>query len=114
MTLRRLSVDAVPGSLPVCICAGFWSRLRGYGFGWGGQRGVWLLSCAAVHTLWPWQPIDVVFVGRDGRVLRVCAALRPGRVRWCLGADGVLELPAGRAAALGIRPGSHLSLCHGE
>ncbi len=69
-----------------------------------------LAPCRQVHTVGMRVAIDAVFVGRDGRVLRV-ARLVPGRVsrpvwrsRW------VLEGPAGAAAAWGIRVGGRLAV----
>jgi len=119
----RLQVDGVPVRADLRVCAGFWSRLRGYGLGpragaggaaVGGVPAVWLDACAAVHTLWLCEAIDVVFVARDGRVLRVCSRLRPRRFRWCRGARAVLELPSGYGRAFGISRGARLSITHGQ
>ncbi len=56
--------------------------------------------CNAIHTFFMAIPLDVLFVSRDGFVLKKTAGLRP----WhpcvaCPGAAGVIELPAGSAAA---------------
>lgn len=110
MSRSRLCIDARAAEVPLQVCAGFWSRLRGFGLGAPVIGGVWLEPCAAVHTLWPWRPIDIAFIAGDGRTLRVCRALRPGRVRWCVGAQAVLELPAGGCAVLGIVPGACVSV----
>lgn len=114
MIMGRLRIGAAASTLPVQVCRSFRARLRGYGLGRGAHVGVWLEPCAAVHTLWPWRPIDVVFVARSGRVLRVCSALRPGRLRWCAGAHAVLELPAGGCTALAIRTDSCVSVLYDE
>jgi hypothetical protein len=112
--MGRLRIDAAASTLPVQICRSFAARLRGYGPVRRAEAGVWLEPCAAVHTLWPWHPIDVVFVARGGRVLRVCSDLRPGRLRWSAGARAVLELPAGSCAVHAIRVGGHLEVRHGD
>lgn len=49
-------------------------------------------------------PIDVVFIDRDWRVIRV-VGLRPFAIRACRGADAVLELRSGEAGRLGIAAG---------
>jgi uncharacterized membrane protein (UPF0127 family) len=54
------------------------------------------------------EAIDVVFLARGGRVLRVCHRLQPARFRWCRGARAVVELPAGHGSRLGIVPGARL------
>ena len=68
--------------------------------------GLWITPCGQIHTFMMSVPIDVVYLDREGTVLRVDEALPPSRffapVR---GARRVLELPAGRAGALGIEPG---------
>jgi hypothetical protein len=114
VSVSQLTIDAALSTLSVQVCRSFGARLRGYGLARRARAGVWLEPCAAVHTLWPWQPIDVVFVAPGGRVLRVCSALRPGRLRWCAGARAVLELPAGSCAAHAVRIGGHLEVQRGE
>lgn len=113
MTVRMLRIDTQVSAQPVRVCAGFWTRLRGYGRGRTATDGVWLEPCAAVHTLWPRRCLDVVFVSDAGLVLRICPALRPGRVRGCPGARAVLELPAGRSSLLGIGVGTRLAVSDG-
>lgn len=86
-------------------------RLRG----WLGQAppgpgdGLWIVPCRAIHTIGMAWPIDVVFVDKRGRVLRIVPALRPGRGACCWRAWGVLELAAGEAARLGWKKGERMS-----
>jgi uncharacterized membrane protein (UPF0127 family) len=54
--------------------------------------------------------IDVVFLDRDLRVLRVVHSLKPWRFAACRGAHAVLELPPGAAAAHGFGVGDRLHL----
>lgn len=58
-------------------------------------EGLLLVPCRAVHTFFMRYPIDVVFLDRELRVLRVCSRVRPWRLRACRRAQAVLELPAG-------------------
>lgn len=69
-----------------------------------------LRPCNAVHTAGMRYPIDLVFISRRGRVLRICLAVPPWRARWCWRAGAVAELAAGEAARLGVRRGMVLSL----
>jgi uncharacterized membrane protein (UPF0127 family) len=53
--------------------------------------------------------IDVVFVERGGRVLKVSERLRPwSPAVWALQASDVLELPAGTVKATGTQVGDEL------
>ena len=49
----------------------------------------------AVHTFFMRFAIDVAFVGRNGRVLKVRSAVAPWRLTGSLRAFAVIELPAG-------------------
>ena len=93
----------------VAVADSWWRRLRGllgrprmqYG------EGLLLLECDAVHTVGMAYPIDVVFIGAGGMVVRHYDRLSP----WKLGFGGAgavhaLELPAGRLAETGTVPGS--------
>ncbi len=73
-----------------------------------GGEGLALVPCASVHTCFMSAPIDVVFLTRDGEVLRVVPALRPWRAASCRGAHAVLELPPGTCSRAGIAPGARL------
>ena len=52
----------------------------------------------AVHTFFMRFPIDVVFVRRDGRIIRIRAALPQWRMTASLRGFAVIELPAGTLA----------------
>jgi uncharacterized protein len=69
-----------------------------------------LAPCSSVHTWFMKFSIDIVFVVRDGRVLRIRPRCRPWRLAFGLGAFAVIELPSGTAEASGIRVGDRLSL----
>jgi uncharacterized membrane protein (UPF0127 family) len=71
-------------------------------------EGLLIAPCASIHTIGMRYPIDVVFVDREARVLRVCAEVRAGRMRFAPGARGVLELRASVAARHGLVPGVRL------
>jgi uncharacterized membrane protein (UPF0127 family) len=52
--------------------------------------------------------LDIIFIGPDGRILNIAANTTPYSLDPVSStglASGVLELRAGRAAALGIKPG---------
>ncbi len=58
--------------------------------------GLWLEPCASVHMFFMRFPIDVVFLDREGRVVRVIEELKPWRVSpWVPSAQSALELAGG-------------------
>jgi len=74
-----------------------WARLRGL-LGrvrpLGRRTGLWLSPCWAVHTFGMRYPIDVAFIGRDGRVQRLVRDLGPSRIAIFWGATSVIEFRA--------------------
>ncbi|MGB7063334.1 MAG: DUF192 domain-containing protein [Candidatus Zixiibacteriota bacterium] len=64
------------------------------------EEGIYIVPCSGIHTFRMKFPIDVTFLGKDGRVLVVHHNLKPNRIsRIVLRAQGVLELSAGRLRA---------------
>jgi len=57
-----------------------------------------IAPCSAVHTFFMRFAIDIAFVARDGKVLKVRSAVRPWRLAAALGAFAVVELAAGGLA----------------
>jgi uncharacterized protein len=68
-----------------------------------------IAPCSAVHTIGMKFAIDVAFVSREGRVLKVRHAVKPWRMTGALRAFAVIELAAGVLAAADIRPGDSLA-----
>jgi len=64
----------------------------------GADEGLWIVPCAAVHTLGLTRVLDVVFLDARAHIIHVCAHLRPNRVAWCWRAHSVVELSAGFCA----------------
>ena len=60
----------------------------------GPRVGLWFSPCWAVHTIGMRYPIDVAFIGRDGRLHRLVRQVRPGRIVFCMRAISVIELAA--------------------
>jgi uncharacterized membrane protein (UPF0127 family) len=68
-------------------------------------EGILLRPASSIHMWFMRFAIDVAFLDRDGRVLRVAAHLRPWRLAGCKGAKAVVELPAGECDRVGLAPG---------
>ncbi len=59
------------------------------------DAGLLLPRTRSIHTLGMRFALDLVWLDRDGRVVRVDRAVPPRRVRSCRAARAVVELPAG-------------------
>ncbi len=97
----------------VRVATSMWSRF------WGlmGRRSLpdgealWLRPCTSVHMFFMRFPIDVVFLDRENRVVKVIAAIKPWRAAMGgRGAHSALELNAGAAEAAGVEVGDTLTI----
>jgi uncharacterized membrane protein (UPF0127 family) len=97
--LRPIQTGGTLGGLRVERALGFVGRMLGLLGGPMLQPGqaLHLSPCKAVHTVGMRYPIDVVFLDRNGAVLKVVPHLQPWRAAACWRAHGVLELSAGQA-----------------
>ena len=68
----------------------------------------------AVHTFFMRFPIDVVFLDRQGRIVKMRGDLRAHRLAACLRGFAVLELPAGTIARTGLVRGDLLTISRRE
>jgi len=70
----------------------------------------WFANCRAVHMVGMRIPMDVAFVDAQGLVTKVVNRLAPFAVAWSPSARHAVEMAAGTAQRIGLRPGDHLSL----
>jgi len=73
-----------------------------------------IAPCSAVHTFKMQFAIDLIYVARDGRVLKTRAAVPPGRTSMCLGAFAVIEMAAGSIERSGLSVGDQLKILNSE
>jgi uncharacterized membrane protein (UPF0127 family) len=73
-------------------------------------QGLWIVPCEGVHTFGMKFPIDVLFLNRKRRVLKIRENMVVRRISLCLWAHSVLELPAGTVKASGTEKGDRLEL----
>jgi uncharacterized membrane protein (UPF0127 family) len=64
-----------------------------------GDHGLWIPRCPAVHTFGMRFGLDLIWLGKGDALVRVDRAIPPRRMRVCVRARSVLEVPAGRADA---------------
>ena len=88
-----------------------WTRLCGLMFRRALAHGhaLWIRPCNGVHTFWMRFAIDVIYLDREMRVVRLIENLRPFRLTMPQrAARSVIELPAHTIAQAGIRLGDRL------
>lgn len=78
-----------------------------------GGEGLWIVPCEAVHTFWMRFAIDLVYLDRKHRVLKVRTHVGPWRMSACLRAHSVIELAAGTISETGTTRGDTLQLISG-
>ena len=107
---RLLQCKTPEGVLEVRVADRFIARALGLlvGAPLEAHEGLLIAPCSSIHTIGMRYPIDVLFLDLEGRVLRVFAEVRAGRMRFAPGARAVLELRSGTAARHGLRPGVRL------
>jgi uncharacterized membrane protein (UPF0127 family) len=71
-------------------------------------EGLWIAPCEAVHTVGMKFAIDVLFLDKKKKVLKVKPAMPQWRMAISLFAHSVLELPSGRAAETQTAAGDQL------
>jgi uncharacterized protein len=74
-------------------------------------EGILIDPCSSIHTFWMRFPIDVVYVDRDGRVVRADRSMKPWRIGPIFtGSRWVVELPSGTIDATGTQIGDVLQV----
>lgn len=71
-------------------------------------EGLLITPCEGVHTIGMKFPIDVLFLNKKRKVVKIRGAMVPLRLALCLRAHSVLELPAGTATETATTPGDTL------
>jgi uncharacterized protein len=71
-------------------------------------EGLWIAPCEGVHTVGMKFPIDVLFLDKQRKVVKVRGSMPRWRMAACLWAHSVLELPSGTASATKTAAGDQL------
>ena len=69
-----------------------------------------IAPCSSIHTWFMRFPIDVIFVARDGRVVKTRAAMPPWRLAAAPRSYAVVELASGAIAKANVTIGDRLEL----
>jgi uncharacterized protein len=71
-------------------------------------EGLWIVPCEAVHTFGMKFPIDVAFLSKSRKVLKIRRDMGRRGIALCMRAHSVLELPAGTLQRSGTDVGDQL------
>ncbi len=75
------------------------------------HEGLWIGGCSAVHTIGMRATIDLYFLDKDDRVLKIAGAVGPNRLAvTCRNAVTVVELGAGDDLPRDVLVGDRLAL----
>lgn len=99
MTVKQMcnKTNNAPLVQQLRIADTFWSRLKGL-LGTSSLpagHGLLITPCSSIHMFGMRYAIDVVFLDRSYRVLKILHSLPPGGAARCPGSAHVLELPSG-------------------
>jgi uncharacterized protein len=99
--IRRLPLFAdLAVGIGVHEACGFRARFLGLAFLDPGDGALLIRRCRSVHTFGMRFPLDVVFVDRDWRVVRLVRDVGPRRFVSCRDAAAVIEVAAGEGDRL--------------
>lgn len=92
-----LEARRLPGGVTVLVASGRRSRMRGLARldALPSDHGLLIERCRSVHTAGMRFALDLLWLGRDGAVVRVDHAVPPRRLVTCLRARSVIEAYAG-------------------
>ena len=82
--------------------------------GLGEGEGLWIVPCESVHTFAMNFPIDVIFISRKRKVVKIRPNMVRSRIALSFRAHSVLELPVGMIEKTGTQPGDQLELVRYE
>ena len=97
----------------VSLADNFWTRLCGYMFRQKPHLpGILFEPAPSIHTFFMFFPIDVIFLDRANRILKIYRNMSPWRHTWFyFNSKRVLELPAGKFPSE-IKEGEQLEVTH--
>lgn len=95
--LEGLATEPVGAGLTLYVASAFSSRRKGLSKmdAMPPDRALHILKCNSVHTIGMRFALDLVWLAKDGRVVRVDEDVAPRRVKLCTGARTVIETRAG-------------------
>lgn len=94
------------------IADSYFLRLRGLvGRNVNELGSLWIKPCNQIHCCFMSYPIDVVYLDKELRIVKIDYAVAPWKFRPPVkNARSVLELPAGKSAEFGLKTGEKIEI----
>lgn len=74
------------------------------------DTGMLFKQCSSIHMVGMKIPLDILFLAKDGTILKCVKNLQPWRAAVCLKATTTLELASGSIERLALRTGMKLEI----
>lgn len=71
-------------------------------------EGLWIVPTQSIHMFFMKFALDIVYLNKAKRVVKIVRHLKPWRISLCLRAHSVLELPAGVIDGTGTEKGDQM------
>lgn len=90
----------------------FFKRLKGLMFRkeMGKDEALIFYHASSIHTFFMQFPLDIIFLDRRGRIIKIYPSLKPWRFAFCWTSFLTLELPAHKVSATYTKIGDILEL----
>jgi len=74
------------------------------------DTGMLFKKCSSIHMIGMKMPLDILFLAKDGTVLKCVNNLQPWKIAACFKASTTLELASGSIKKLGLIVGTKLEI----
>lgn len=94
------------------VAASLYSRLLGYMFrsSMDFDEALIFYNAPSIHMFFMRFSLDIVFLGKDNKIIKICSNLKPWQLAHCLISRVTIELPAGKSDSLGLAIGDTLKI----
>ena len=102
--------DKKHSELTVLVADTFWTRFKGL-LGTSSleeSQGLLLCNCNSVHMIGMRYSLDIIYLDKDGMILKIVENLKPWQISCCWKAQDTLEIKSGMIHRLGWKVGMEL------
>ena len=94
------------------VADSFLKRLRGLMFkkSIGEDEALIFYKAASIHTFFMRFPIDIIFLNKESKVIKICPNLKPWKMVFCLKSAITIEFQANKASINSLKIGDTLEI----